>query len=266
MSSGALVQHLRIAVQYARIGVIRKSQFRVEFWSQVLMDCCWYASHVAVFEVLYAHVGDVAGWSREHFRVLLGFLFVSDAFMMIWLGQMWRFWRDLKDGKLDPFRVRPGATLFLYGFQQFSVEGCVNMAVAMTYLAYGIARASATVTLGLVAVTVLAIAVSCWVRMILVTFYSLVDLWLLGSDAGQVVNEIVHATADRPADVFGPRIRAFLLYVLPVGALTQVPAGMVLGRYTALESAAAIGWLAALGLALFAAWNRSFRRYESAMG
>lgn len=266
MSASVVLQHLRIAAQYARIGVIRKSQFRVEFWSQVLMDCCWYASHVAVFEVLYAHVGDIAGWNREQFRVLLGFLFVSDAFMMIWLGQMWRFWRDLKDGKLDPFRVRPGSTLFLYGFQQFSVEGCVNMAVAMTYLAYGIARASAHVTLGVVLVAVVAVALSWWVRTILVTFYALVDLWLLGSDAGQFVNETIHAVSDRPADVFGARVRTFLLYVLPVGALAQVPAGMVLSRYTALEAVAAVGWLVALGLATFAAWNRGFRRYESAMG
>lgn len=266
MSSGALVQHLRIAAQYARIGVIRKSQFQVEFWSQVVMDCCWYASHVAVFEVLYAHVDEIAGWNREQFRVLLGFLFVSDAFMMIWLGQMWRFWRDLKDGKLDPFRVRPAATLFLYGFQQFSVEGCVNMAVAMTYLGYGIGRALPAVTFGVVVVAVLATLLSWWVRTLIVTFYATVELWLLGSNASHFLQEVIHSAADRPADVFGSRIRTFLLYILPVGALSQVPAGLVLGRYTALEALAAIGWLGVLGLGTFAAWNRSFRRYESAMG
>ena len=42
-------------------------------------------------------------------RVLLGYLFVSDAFMMVWLGQMWRFGRDVKDGALDPVRVRPAS-------------------------------------------------------------------------------------------------------------------------------------------------------------
>ena len=99
--------------QFARVGVVRKSQFRVEFWFQVIMDCLWYATHVGVFEVLYMHVSEIAGWDRDEFRVLLGYLFVSDAFMMVWLGQIWRFGRDLKDGELDPFRVRPAATLFL---------------------------------------------------------------------------------------------------------------------------------------------------------
>lgn len=264
--SGALVQHLRIAAQLVRIGVRRKSQFRVEFWSQVLMDCCWYGAHVAVFEVLYSHVGDVAGWSREEFRVLLAFLFVSDAFMMIWLAQMWRFSRDLKDGKLDPFRVRPAAPLFLYAFQQFSVEGCVNMAIALAYLGFAIGRAIEHVTPGVVALTGLAILLSWWVRTIMVTVIGIVDLWMLGSDAGRFLHDVLHAASDRPVDIFGARIRAFLLYVIPVGALTSLPAGIVLGRHGPLESVLEVAWLVVLGFLVIAAWNASFRRYESAMG
>ena len=44
-------------------------------------------------------------------------------------------------------------------------------------------------------------------------------------------------------DIFGPRLRLFLLFVIPVGALTQVPASIVLGRYSALEARPrAPGW------------------------
>lgn len=61
-------------------------------------------------------------------------------------------------------------------------------------------------------------------------------------------------------------MRLFLLYIVPIGALTQLPASIVLGRYGLLESMAAAAWLFALGLMIFSLWNRSFRRYESAMG
>ena len=67
-------------------------------------------------------------------------------------------------------------------------------------------------------------------------------------------------------DIFGRRLRAFLLYIVPVGALTQVPASMVLGRYSLLESLFATVWFVVLGLLVFAAWDRSFQRYESARG
>jgi ABC-2 type transport system permease protein len=262
----AVLQHARIARELARIGVVRKSQFRFEFWCQVLMDCIWYASHIGVFEVLYTHAQDIAGWRREEFRVLLAFLFVSDAFMMIWLGQLWRFGRDLKDGRLDPFRVRPASVLFLYGFQQFSLEGCVNMAIAVSYLGYALVIALGPITPATLAVAVFAILLSFWARVVVVSLFSMLELWLLGSDAARFVHDLFHAAYDRPLDIFGARTRLFLLYIVPVGALSQVPASVVLGRYALLEAAAATAWLLVLGGLVFEAWHRSFKRYESAMG
>jgi ABC-2 type transport system permease protein len=261
-----VLHYLRIAAQFARVGVIRKSQFRIEFWCQVIMDCLWYGCHVGIFEVLYAHTPDIAGWSREHFRVLLGFLFVSDAFMMIWLSQMWRFGRDLKDGRLDPVRVRPAATLFLYAFQLFSLEGCVNMSVALAYLFYAVAQALGGISIAALGLTVLGIALCCWVRVVLVALMSVIEFWLLGSDVSRFLHDLVYAAADRPMDIFGRRLRSFLLYLLPIGALTQIPASIVLGRIGALQAMIAGAWLFVLGLLVFAAWNRSLRRYESAMG
>lgn len=264
--ASALVQHLRIARALARVGVVRKSQFKVEFWAQVIMDCVWYATHIGVFEILYSQTPDIAGWSRAEFRVLLGYLFVSDAFMMIWLGKMWRFGRDLKDGELDAYRVRPAWTLVLYGFSQFSLEACVNMAFAIGYLVYAVAVAHGGLDPGVLLVAAAAAVLSFWVRVIVITLFSVAELWAIGSDATRFLHELLFSATDRPMDIFGPRLRAFLLYIVPVGALTQVPASMVLGHYSVLEALAVTAWFIALGLLVFAAWDRSFRRYESARG
>jgi ABC-type uncharacterized transport system permease subunit len=232
----------------------------------VVMDCFWYAAHVSVFEVLYAHTGDIAGWKREEFRVLLGFLFVSDAFMMIWLGQLWRFGRDVKDGAIDPYRVRPASTFVLYGFGQFSPEGCVNMLFAFGYLVYGIGVARPDAGLMVVVLTVLAIGVSLWARIVLAALFALLDLRFVGSELGRFLRETLGAVHDRPIDLFERRTRLFLLYVVPLGALTQVPASLVLGHYDLVEGAAAVTWLGIVGALLIAGFGRALRRYESAMG
>jgi len=185
---------------------------------------------------------------------------------MIWLGQMWRFGRDLKDGKLDPFRVRPASALFLYAFQLFSLEGCVNMAMALGYLGYAVTRALGELTPAVLLSTGFGILLCFWVRTTVVVLFSVLEFWLLGSDAARFIHEAFHAASDRPVDIFGARMRTFLLYLVPVGALSQVPAAIVLGRYHLLEAAGAAAWLVALGLLVFAGWNRSFRRYESALG
>jgi ABC-2 type transport system permease protein len=186
--------------------------------------------------------------------------------MMAWLGNMWRFGRDLKDGKLDPFRVRPASTLFLYAFQQFSLEGLVNLAVSCAYLAYGIGIAVPSVTPAVVLLALFGVALSCWMRLVVMTMFSLFELYAIGSDATKFFYELFHSATDRPVDVFGARVRAFLIYIIPVGALTTVPAGMLLGHFGLLEAVATVAWLVVFGLAIFAAWGRAFRNYESAMG
>jgi len=261
-----VVHHLRIARELARVGIVRKSQLQLEFWCQVIMDCLWYASHVAVFEVFYSQVDSIAGWKRHEFRVLLGFLFVSDAFMMIWLTQMWRFGRDLKDGKIDPFRVRPVSTFLLYGFQQFSLEGSTNMLFALGYLIYGVGIAVPEPTALTALALVGCIALSCWVRVVIVALFSGLEVFLVGSDAMRFISELFHTATDRPMDIFGARVKAFLIYVVPVGALTHVPAGFLLGRYGGLEILGTVAWLLAFGVAVFVGWHRALRHYESAMG
>lgn len=261
-----VAHYLRIARELARVGIVRKSQLQLEFWCQVIMDCLWYASHVAVFEVLYTHVTDIAGWTRAEFRVLIGFLFVSDAFMMIWLGQMWRFGRDLKDGKLDAFRVRPASALFLYGFQQFSLEGCTNMLFAFSYLLYGVRIAVPDPGLWTALTFAGCVALCCYARFVTVTLFAALEVAMVGSDVMRFMTELLLSASDRPLDVFGARLRAFLIYGVPVGALTYLPASIVLGRFAWHEALLSVAWLILFGVAVAFGWNRAFRSYQSAMG
>ena len=258
------MRYLRIARQLARMGLIRKTQFRVEFASQVIMDCIWYTAKIAVFEILFLYTGNLATWTLPDIRVFLGFVFVSDAFMMMWLGARWRFGQDLKDGKLDPYRVRPAATIFLYFFQQFSPEAALNMVVACSYLGYGLVHAGA-MSWASAPIIAWAILLSWWSMTVLTVFFSTLEFHLLSSDISAFLTHAFDPAATNPLDVFGQKVRLFFLYLIPVGLLVHVPASMVLGRYDVLHGLLHTAWMFAFGLLAFTLWNRGFRHYESAM-
>ena len=266
MKRAKLAQLAAIAGHFVRIGVIRKSQFRAEFLIQVLMDTCWYASHVLVFEVLFAHTRSIAGWSHAEIRVLLGFLFASDAFMMMWLGQTWHFGRELKDGKLDPVRLRPAPAIFVYFFQRFSLEGGANMAMAVGYLIWGAGRAGLEPSLANAALLCWALLLSFWGRTVLSVMFSTFEFYVLNSDLSHFLHDFFIAAADRPLDVFTRRIQQFFLYMVPVGVLSHAPASLVLGRAGVVDGLVYTLWLGLGGALCFRFWNRSFRRYESALG
>ena len=265
-SLGGAGRYLRVAGQYARIGVIRKSQFRVEFFTQVLMDCCWYLSHVLTFEILFLHTEQIAGWTVPEIRVFLGYLFVADAFLMAWLGQGWHFGRDLKDGKLDPVRVRPMEPAFLYFFQRFSLEGAVNMLIALGYLVFAVASGPVGFTPKSTLLFLWGIALAWQGRWLLTVLLSTVEFYVLHSNLSNFGYELQSAAADNPLDIWGRRTRALLLYAAPLGALAHVPASMALQRVGWGFALGYTAWLAALGWLVLRLWQRGFRRYESALG
>lgn len=261
-----LARHLAIARQFVRIGLIRKSQFRLEFVNQVVMDVVFYASQILFFEFLYGHTDSIAGWTREETRVFLGFFFVADAFMMVWLGQGWHFSDDLKKGNLDPVRVRPASPIVLYFFQRFSIEGTTNMLIAFGYLGWGLVQSGFEPTpLGLAAVA-WGVAVAWWGRTVTSILYSTVEFYLVSSGLSKFLEFFLTAFGERPLDIYTQRLKLFFLTALPVGALAYVPASVVLGRDPPWTMLVHTAWLTLFGLGVFRFWKRSFRRYESAMG
>ena len=270
---------LRVLRGYARIGWVRKSQFRWEFVNQVLMDVLFYVSFVLTFKMLYGLGGgsnegalSLGGWSYAEMKVYLGMTFVSDALMMTFMGQQWHFGADLKNGALDPFRVRPGPTAFLYFFQRFSPEGLTNLIIASGWLVYalsGIAPGGADAQVSFLhlawtlpcAVVVIA---TCQVCMTIA--YTLVELWVTNSDLGHLSSMIFNSLGERPLDVYPTGMRRFLTFIMPVAGTAWYPASLVLGK---LSPAMALGFpvvLVVFGWVVSRVFRRGLRRYDSAMG
>ncbi|MCP3916631.1 MAG: hypothetical protein GY711_13830 [bacterium] len=265
---GQVAKHLRILRSFARIGWIRKSQFRWEFFNQVIMDLLYYASHIFVFEILYAFEGGggLPGWDLAAIRVFLGLVFVHDGFGMVWLGQGWHFGEDLKKGNLDPLRLRPAQPVLLYFFQRFSPEGLTNLLLGLGYLSWAIFSAGIELTPLLALLVAWALALAFFWETVLYVLWSCAEFWFTNSDLGRFANISIGVAGDRPVDIYHRYVRRLLLFVLPTGAATWVPATLILGR---LGPTAALGYTVfslAFGFGVFRFWRFGFRRYESAMG
>ena len=277
--AGRIGWGLRVLRAYGRIGLVRKSQFRLEFVNQVLMDVLFYVSFILTFRMLYdlgegAETGTLhlAGWSYAEMKVYLGMAFVSDALMMTFLGQQWHFGADLKNGALDSFRVRPGPTAFLYFFQRFSPEGLTNLLIALSWLAYALSGAVGVGSefqvswLHLAWTLPCAILVIAWSQVFMTLAYNLVELWFLHSDLGHLAWLLFNSLGERPLDVYPSGMQRFLTFVVPVAGMAWYPASLVLGK---LGPAVAIGFplvQIAFALLVVRVFRTGLRRYDSAMG
>ncbi len=270
--ASALRWGLAVERQYVRIGFVRKSQFRVEFINQVLMDLCFYAAFILTFEILYGLGGTEAltlgGWTHEEMRVYMGMVFVADGLFMTFLGQQWHFGQDLKNGNLDSIRVRPGPTAFLYFFQRFSPEGLTNLLFGCGWLAFALAGVAPELVEPLTLLWALpcAAVVIAWSQVFLMLSYNVVEFWLLNSDVGHLVSMLVTSFGERPLEVYPGAVGRVLMFVLPVAGMAWYPASLVLGR---LDPGFALGYplvLIAFAVLVTRVFRRGLRRYESAMG
>jgi len=258
--------YVRVARQYARIGWIRKSQFRWEFVNQVVMDLLYYLSFVLTFEILYGFREGLtlAGWTRADILVFLGLTFLSDAFMMTWLGQSWHFGDDLKAGNLDAFRLRPGPVWFTYTFQRFSPEGLMNLFAAAGLFVYG-AWAHPDVGWHGIATLPLALGMAAVGQVALVVLFQSLEFWAVNADLSRFFGSVFSQIADRPLDVYPRLMKRFFVWVLPLGALSWFPTGLVLGHHSAVATALYVGVVALFLGAALVAFRAGMRRYESAM-
>lgn len=263
---------LRVLAGYVRIGFIRKSQFRWEFVNQVLMDLCFYAAFILTFEILYG-LGDdgaltLGGWTHEQMRVYLGMVFVADALIMTFLGQQWHFGQDLKNGNLDPFRVRPGPTAFLYFFQRFSPEGLTNLLLATCWLVYALAGVIPSEVAPLHAAwsVPFALGIIAFSQAFLAIAYCLPEFWLMHSDIGHLTGIFISNFGERPLDVYPKPIARFLMFVVPAAGIAWYPASVVLGRLDPLFALLYPLVLVAFAIVVTRIFRRGMRRYESAMG
>ncbi|MAE28078.1 MAG: hypothetical protein CMJ87_03710 [Planctomycetes bacterium] len=263
---GKCRQRLAILRQFLRVGLVRKAQFRIDFLAQVVMDLCFYSVHIITFELLFG-MGDgftIAGWDRAAVRVFLGFLFVADAFMMTWLSQGWFLPQDIKNGNLDPVRLRPAPSILVYFFQRFSPEGAVNFLCAFSYLGYGLTTCG-PLSADIIWTLPLALFLCIWAEVVVAVGLGALEFLFVNSDLSRFFIEMAQTASGKPLDIYKRRVRQFLILVLPVGVLAHVPAEIVLGRCHGLELLGQVTWQILLGLAVFALFRRSFKRYESAL-
>jgi ABC-2 type transport system permease protein len=167
---------------------------------------------------------------------------------------------------LDSLRLRPGAPVFVYFFQRFSLEACINGAMALGWLLYALVDVPGALGIAGIAKLVWALALAFWARTALSVLFTIAEFRAVNSDLSNLAWEVSMTLADRPMDVFPLRMRQLLTSLIPVAGLSTLPAALVLGRISPFEGLLHSAWIFALGLGVFAWWRRSFRHYASALG
>ena len=120
---------------------------------------------------------------------------------------------------------------------------------------YGLAAAGAPLTLARLPLYLWATALSWWAMTVCTVLFSINEFWLTNSDLGLFFSNAFEIASSNPLDVYGRYFRQLLVWAIPVGVFTYVPACMLLGRIGPGMALAHSAWMLAAGEAKQAIWS-----------
>jgi ABC-2 type transport system permease protein len=219
--------------------------------------------------VLFSHITALGGWSLWEVAFLYGLAGISFAIADLFIGHIEDTHLLIRSGQFDVVLLRPVSSLLQMIASDLPLRRLGKMAQATIVFVIALAHLHVHWTIGRLVVLVVSIGSgavifgSVWVLGACLTF------WTVGS--GEASNAFTYGGnmfASYPLDIFGPWLRRFLAFVIPLGFVAYEPGVYILGKHDALHLPGALRVaepLIALAIAAVAglAWRFSVRHYRS---
>ena len=244
-------------------------QYRLSFAIDLLSSFLITFVDFVVVLVLFSHITALGGWSLWEVAFLYGLAGISFAIADLFIGHIEDLHLQIRSGQFDVVLLRPVGSLLQVIASDLSLRRLGKLSQAVIVFAIALAHLHVHWTVPRAVVLVLSLASGA------VIFGS---IWLLGAcltfftiGSGEISNSFTYGGnmfASYPLDIFGPWLRRFFAFVIPLGFVAYVPAVYVLHKHDALGLPGALRVaepLVALAIGAVAGltWRFSVRHYRS---
>ncbi|GAA1769023.1 ABC transporter permease [Nonomuraea bangladeshensis] len=241
--------------------------YPVSFWLMTVLSLAVAAMDLGVILVVFANTTSLAGFSREEVLFLYGAASLPFTLCDLFVSNLDRVSRHIKDGTLDAFLIRPAGAWLQLATDRFTPSRVGRVVQAAVVLVWAVAALDIDPArlwmLPVMTATGLVVFTSLW------TLAGAAQFAL--TDAPEVVNAFTyggHQLTQYPLAIYGRDLVRGVTYVLPLAFVNWQPGLYVLGRddpFGTPEFMRFLGPVAAPALALLAAlaWRRGVRHYRS---
>lgn len=134
-------RYWEIYLSLFQTSLIADLEFRLNFVLKTITDIIWYLAQMTVFEVLYHHTQQIAGWDLSKARVFMSVLFTMDAiWMVVFHANLDELSYKVRRGELDLLLVKPVHSQFLISLQRQTTSYILNLVVTLTYMIWALSQ------------------------------------------------------------------------------------------------------------------------------
>lgn len=222
-------KHLQLFAAFFKISAIADLEYRANLAVKIFTDLLWYCSQIAVFEVLYLHTPQLAGWNVHQMRVFMGIMFLVDAiYMVIFHENLESLPEKVRKGDLDLLLVKPVSSQFMMSCGRFSTAYIGNAILLLGWIGWALAQLPDGVPWARLPFLALVIPCGALVIYSMRLFFTGTTLIFTQAQAVVYIWYQVYRLGTRPDRIYPPWLRYAVLTIVPVGFIASVPARVVL--------------------------------------
>jgi ABC-2 type transport system permease protein len=260
-----MLRYLRLYLHFLRFSFSRALEFRLDFFFRIVMDCVFYAVHLAFFGIVYQHTEWLGSWSLDQILIFASAYFLVDALhMTVFANNMWMFPFLINKGDLDYYLVRPVSSLFLLSLRDFAANSFLNVIIAASILAWALGRYPESLEPTTVITFVLLLVCGTFLYWIIYMFFMIPVFWFHSADGLRQLFFGMERFSERPDQIFRGWLRRSLLTILPFGLVASYPTHILFEGVQWQRLLHIVGVTAAAFLVMLWFWSRGLRSYSSA--
>lgn len=219
------VKYLNIWWEFFKISWMAEAEFRLNLFIRVFSDVIWYIAQLSVFEVVFYHRPQIAGWDMPSMRVFMSILFLVDCWYMVLFQENLEAASSLvRKGELDFLLVKPINSQFMFSFRRVNAVYLINLVIVVAYLLWSLKQLGTDVSRLQIFVSLLLMICGLGILYCLRFFFAGLNILFVNASSLTYVWYQFYRLGTRPHALYPAWLRWAILTVLPVGMIASVPA------------------------------------------
>ncbi|MBI5303301.1 MAG: ABC-2 family transporter protein [Chloroflexi bacterium] len=259
------MRYLRLLGVFYRYSLLKELEYRVNFFSNVLMSVFWLVWGVVGVSIFFLHRDKMGEWTFPEVLIVVGlFTFFNGVMESFLRPNVGAVIEQIRDGTFDFVLTKPVNAQFIASLRNVVLWRLVDVAIGLGLIVYALGQLHVTPSLASIAFFVvmtasaIIIVYSIWLMMVSLAFWfvkidNITELFFAFYEAGRY-----------PVTIYRGLVRVLLTFIVPIAFVTTFPASALLGRLDTTMTATGFAFALGLLIASNRFWNFALRHYSSA--
>jgi ABC-2 type transport system permease protein len=266
------VNAVRIAWRVTVLNFRAQLEYRTEFLLMIAIGAIWQVSVIVFATVLLSRFTGMGGWDSSEVLLIPATRMLAHGLFVLVLGRMHFIGRQIQEGKIDVYLVRPMPVHRQVQLAFFPTNAIGDLTVAAGLMAGALSRSHLDWTAGRISYLVAAVIGGMLLEAALFTVVACAALRFPAADYwSRWLEELLGTFGSYPLNVLPKAVGGFLTYGLPLAFVAYFPAAVLTGHghgtgvpYWLAAASPLLGVLAYLGARWL--WRRSLGHYTGVNG